>query len=295
MPKGRKYLVAARGPIYQWRMQSRLPLSVAVITLNEEVNLPRCLGSIRDLAAELVIVDSGSTDRTQEISRQMGALFIAQPWLGFTRQKNFALERCSQPWALCLDADEAVSPELAEAIRRAFASPPSVNGFELNRRTSYLGKWIWHAWYPEWCLRLVRREAARWAGADPHPSLSVTGATAKLSGDLLHYSYGDLQEHLERTLRYARTSADTMALAGRRCCWYHLVISPWFALGKRLILKQGFRDGWRGWIIAYSSFLAVFAKYAFLAEQQRLAQRRPQPPTDLPTGTSSASRPPGPA
>lgn len=274
-------------------MQSRLPLSIAVITLNEEVNLPRCLESVRDLAAEIVVVDSGSTDRTPEIARQAGALFVSQPWQGFTRQKNLALESCSQPWVLCLDADEAVSPELAEAIRRAFTPPPAVNSFKLNRRTCYLGEWIWHAWYPEWCLRLVRHDCARWIGADPHPSLSVAGTSAKLSGDLLHYSYTDLRGHLERTIRYARTSADSLSAADRRCRWYHLAISPWLALCKRLILKQGFRDGWRGWLIAYSSFLTVFAKYAFLAEKQRQAGRHPQLTPAPPAGEFSGRKPSG--
>lgn len=274
-------------------MQSRLPLSIAVITLNEEVNLPRCLESVRDLAAEIVVVDSGSTDRTPEIARQAGALFVSQPWQGFTRQKNLALESCSQPWVLCLDADEAVSPELAEAIRRAFPPPPAVNSFKLNRRTCYLGEYIWHAWYPEWCLRLVRRDTARWTGTDPHPHLSVAGDTARLKGDLLHYSYADLRGHLERTIRYAQTSADSLAAAGRRFRWYHLAISPWLALCKRLILKQGFRDGWRGWLIAYSAFLAVFAKYAFLAEKQRQTRRHQQLTTAPPAGESSGPKPSG--
>jgi glycosyltransferase involved in cell wall biosynthesis len=276
-------------------MQSRLPLSVAIITLNEEPNLPRCLESVRGLAAEIVVVDSGSTDRTPEIARQAGAVFVSQPWQGFTRQKSHAFERCTQPWVLGLDADEALSPELAAAVRRALTSEPAVNGFQFNRRTSYLGQWIWHAWYPEWCLRLARRDSARWASADPHPHLSVKGPTARLEGDLLHYSYGDVQDHLQRCIRYARTSADSLERAGRRCRWYHLAISPWLALSKRLIFKQGFRDGWRGWVIAYSAFLAVLAKYALLAEKQ--AQTRPDPPpaSSPPAGKSSGPNPSRPA
>ncbi|HSA09934.1 MAG TPA: glycosyltransferase family 2 protein [Candidatus Paceibacterota bacterium] len=275
--------------IYQWRMQSRLPLSVALITLNEEANLPRCLESIRPLAAEIVVVDSGSTDRTEEIARHADAVFVSQTWQGFTRQKNSVLERCTQPWVLCLDADEAVSPELATAIRQVLAGKTAANGFRLNRRTSYLGDWIWHAWYPEWCLRLVRRETARWTGADPHPHLLVTGDTEKLEGDLLHYSYANLQSHFERNIRYARTSADSLAQAGQRCRWYHLAISPWLALGKRLVLKQGFRDGWRGWVIAYSAFLGVLAKYAFLFEKQVQARHDRQV-----TRTPPANKSPGP-
>lgn len=249
-------------------MQGRLPLSVAIITMNEEANLPRCLESVRSLAAEIVVVDSGSTDRTAEIARQAGALFTVQDWPGFTRQKNRSIERCTQPWVLCLDADEAVSAELAEAIGRVLTEECRVDGFGVNRRTYYLGAWVWHAWYPEWCLRLVRRGAASWAGEDPHPHLAVRGEVGRLKGDLLHYSYKDLSDHFGRTIRYARTSAESMDRAGRRCRWYHLVVSPWLAFGKRLVLRQGFRDGRRGWIIAASAFFSVLAKYAFLFERQ---------------------------
>lgn len=263
-------------------MDPRLPLSVSLITLNEEANLPRCLDSVRNLAAEIVVVDSGSTDRTAEIARAAGAVFISQPWQGFGKQKNLSLERCTQPWVLCLDADEAVSPELATSIRRALRGKPAANGFQINRRTFFLGDWIWHAWYPEWRLRLVRRDTARWVGADPHPSLELTGDAEKLSGDLLHYSYANLREYFERTVRYARTSADNLERRGERCRWYHLVFSPWFALGKRLILRQGFRDGRRGWIIAYTTFFSVLAKYAMLLEKRFVAppdQRVPGKPT----------------
>jgi glycosyltransferase involved in cell wall biosynthesis len=270
----------------------RLPLSVAVITLNEEKHLPRCLASVRELASEIVVMDSGSTDRTAEIARNGGAVFVSQPWQGFNRQKNLSLDHCTQPWALCLDADEVVSPELADSIRQALVSHPAATGFFLNRRTRYLDDWIWHAWYPEWRLRLVRREAAHWVGADPHPSLETTGPTEKLTGDLLHYSYANLQDHFERTLRYARISADSLDRAGWRCRWYHLTISPWLALWKRLLLKRAFLDGRRGWIIAYTTFFGVLAKYAFLFEKQTRAGCSQELPPIAPPGESSKSHSP---
>jgi glycosyltransferase involved in cell wall biosynthesis len=249
-------------------MQSRLPLSVAIITLNEEEHLPRCLASVGELASEIVVVDSGSTDRTVEIARAAGARIITHPWQGFARQKALSMEHCTQPWVLCLDADEAVSPELAGSIRQILAGNPAATGFRVNRRTHYLGDWIWHAWYPEWLIRLVRREAARWTGADPHPSLETNGAAEKLTGDLLHYSYASLQAHFERTLRYARGSAEALNRSGKPCRWYHLVFSPWLAFLKKLILKSAWRDGWRGWIISVATFFGVFAKYAFRLEMQ---------------------------
>lgn len=257
-------------------MQSPLPLSVAVITLNEEARLPACLTSVRPLAAEIVIVDSGSTDGTERVAKAFGAKFQIEPWRGHVAQKNLAWAACSQPWVLGLDADEVVSAELAVSLRAVFAAAtPAVDGYWINRRTFYLGRWIRHAWYPEWHLRLARREKARWTGLDPHDRLEVDGPTARLKGDLLHYSYRDLQDHFQRTICYARTSARSLAQQGRRCRWYHLALSPWLALAKRLIVKQGFRDGFRGWIIAYATFFGVLAKYAFLLENQM--QEKPDP------------------
>ena len=249
---------------------SALPVSVSVVTLNEEANLPRLLASVRGLAREIVIVDSGSTDQTAALARESGARFEVIPWSGFTAQKNRALDLCTQPWVLFLDADEALSPELADALRGLFQNgrEPGGDGFFLNRRTWYLGAWIWHAWYPEWRLRLLRRGAGRWGGLDPHAKLEVAGLTARLDGDLLHYSFRDLQDHLERTIRYSRTMADSYAASGKAFRWYYLVLSPWVAVFKHLVLKQGWRDGWRGWLVSIIRGIDVFAKYAFLLEKK---------------------------
>lgn len=253
---------------YKALVDAPLPLSVAIITLNEEANLLRCLASVRGLAAEVVVIDSGSTDRTPELARESGAVFEFQKWPGHVAQKNVALRRCSQPWVLCLDADEAVSPELAASIRQVFAEgQPSQDGFWVNRRTFYLGDWIRHVWYPEWRLRLVRKEGAQWVGLDPHDRLEVAGPVARLSGDLLHYSYYDLQDSLQRAIKYARISADSYAQAGRSFHWYQLLFSPWVAFFRQLIIRQGWRDGWRGWLIAGATMIHVFAKYAFLLEK----------------------------
>jgi glycosyltransferase involved in cell wall biosynthesis len=250
-------------------VQDKLRLSVSIITLNEERNLPRCLASVRELASEIVIVDSGSTDRTKEIAGECGAKFYVQAWQGYVAQKNVSLRHCTQPWVLSLDADEELSPELATAIRQALGgTEPVVNGFWLNRRTHYLGRWIWHAWYPEWRLRLARRERAEWHGADVHEELTVTGMTGRLAGDLLHYPFRDFQEHLQSSIRYARLGADAYASAGRKFHWYHLLFSPWMTFFKHLVIKQGWRDGWRGWLISTAKMINVAAKYAFLLEKR---------------------------
>ena len=253
-------------------MSTRLPISVAIITLNEEENLPRCLESVSELASELVVIDSGSSDGTRSVAERFGAVFEVHPWQGHVAQKNIALNRCTRPWVLCLDADEAVSPELATAIRELFAKgEPSEHGFEVNRFNFYLGRWIRHAWYPEWRLRLVRRDQSRWGGLDPHDKLEVAGSTRRLSGHLLHYPFCSVRDHLESELKYARIMAESYARAGRGCRWYQAIFSPWFAFFKSLMLKNGWRDGWRGWVIAGAKWLNTFAKYAYLIERLRLS------------------------
>ena len=256
-------------------MSNRLPLSVAIITLNEEENLPRCLESVAPLAAEIVVIDSGSKDRTGEVARRFGAIFETHAWQGHVAQKNIALQKCNQPWVLCLDADEALSPELAASLRQLFSSgEPREAGYYVNRFNFYLGRWIRHAWYPEWRLRLVQRTAARWGGLDPHDKLEVAGATRRLNGHLLHYPFCSVRDHLESELKYARIMAESYAKSGRVWRWYRAVFSPWLAFFKTLMLKSGWRDGWRGWVIASAKWLNTFAKYAFWLESLRFSSNQ---------------------
>lgn len=251
-------------------MDQRLPISVAVVTLNEEQNLRRCLESVASLASQIVVLDSGSTDRTWEVARKFGAAFEYSEWNGFATQKNKLAALCTQPWVLFLDADEALSPELADSIRKLFANgQPPLGGYCVNRRTFYLGDWIWHAWYPEWLLRLIRKEQAHWTGLEPHAYLESKIPTGRLEGDLLHYSFCDLHDHLQRTIKYARIMATSYHAIGKRFSAAQLFISPWLAFFKHLVLRRGWRDGWRGWLISFSKWLDVFAKYAFLLELEQ--------------------------
>jgi glycosyltransferase involved in cell wall biosynthesis len=253
-----------------------LPISVAVITLNEEQNLARCLESVRGLASEIAVLDSGSVDQTGQIARDFGAIFETQPWPGYVAQKNAALRLCHQPWVLCLDADEALSPELARSIRQLFATgQPNENGFWMNRRTFYLGDWIHHAWSPEWKLRLVRREGAEWRGGDVHERLEVPGATRRIPGDLLHYPpFRDFHDHVTKAIKYARIAADSYVATGRRAHLYDLLLSPAAVCFKHLIVKQSWRDGWRGWLILIAKLVNVLAKYAFVLEAERTQREK---------------------
>ena len=248
-----------------------LPLSVAIITKNEADNLPRLLDSLKPLnAAEIVVVDSGSTDETVAIAKARGARVIETDWPGHVAQKNRALDACQQPWILSLDADEPISKELTESLKALYASGgPDKDGYEISRRTWYLGDWLRHTWYPEWRLRLVRKGKARWEGLDPHDRLELQGSIGRLSGDILHYSYRDLEDHFRRSIAYARIGAQSLAARGKPFRWHKVVLAPLVRFLRLLIVQQGWRDGWRGWIIAWSSMFSGFLKYAFLYEIER--------------------------
>ncbi len=254
---------------------STLPLSVAIITKNEAENLPRLLESLKPLQpAEIVVIDSGSTDKTVAIGRAHGARVIETDWPGHVAQKNRALDACEQPWILSLDADEPISPDLAESIRVLFTEAgPEKDGYEISRRTWYLGDWLRHTWYPEWRLRLIRKGAGRWAGDDPHDRLEINGSVGRLDGDIHHYSYRDIEDHFRRSISYAKVSAEALSARGKPFRWHKLVLAPLVRFFRLLIVQQGWRDGWRGWIIAWSSMFSGFLKYAFLYEIERSRHR----------------------
>lgn len=248
-----------------------LSLSVAIITKNEADNLPRLLASLEPLnPAEIIIVDSGSSDETVAIAKAHGARVIETDWPGHVAQKNRALEACEQPWVLSLDADEPISAELAQNIQTLFtASRANKDGYEISRLTWYLGDWLRYVWYPEWRLRLVRRDKAHWAGEDPHDRLEINGSVGRIKGDIHHYSYRDIDDHFRRSIDYARIGAQSLAARGKPFRWDKLVFSPMVRFIRLLIIRQGWRDGWRGWIIAWSSMFSGFLKYAFLYEIER--------------------------
>lgn len=247
-----------------------LGLSVSIITLDEEVNLKRCLESVAGLANEIIVVDSGSTDRTREVALEYGAQFSHNDWPGHVAQKNHAFSLCTQPWVLCLDADEALDEELSQEIIKLLQGAPECSGYAVNRLSWFMGDWIRHAWHPEWRLRLVRREAARWGGMDPHDHLLVEGRTEKLAGCLLHYSFRNLDHHMQKTVGYGRISGAELVKRGKRISIAKLIFSPFWRSFTVLVIKGGWRDGWRGLVVAYTSMLAGFAKYAYAMEAQRV-------------------------
>jgi len=257
-----------------------LPLSVAIITKDEAANLPRLLDSLLPLEpAEIVVVDSGSEDKTVAIAKSYGARVVETDWPGHVEQKNRALDACSQPWILSLDADEPISPELTRSLQQVLSQgDPDKDGYEVSRLTWYLGDWLRHVWYPEWRARLLRSGKGRWVGYNPHDRLEIDGAIGRLSGDIYHYSYIDVADHFHRSINYAHIGAKALAERGKPFRWHKLVLAPLARFFRLLIIRQGWRDGWRGWIIAWSSMFSGFLKYAFLYEIERNRQRLPPGP-----------------
>jgi glycosyltransferase involved in cell wall biosynthesis len=245
---------------------AKLPLSVVLISFNEEDNIGRTLESVSSIASEIIVVDSHSTDKTVEIAKQFGAKVYIEDWKGFTDQKNSALEKCTQSWVLSLDCDEVLNEELRQSIAGAVISG-LFNGYVLNRRSFYLGKFMRFSWQPDRKLRLVRASAnPRWDGGDLHESLHVDGQTGMLNGELEHYSYKDLQDHMSRVVKYARIGAENYKRKGHKKSFFKLVFNPPAAFIKKYFFKLGFLDGFRGLLVAFSSLFYVFLKYAFLWE-----------------------------
>jgi len=256
----------------------RRPLSLCVITRDEERNLARCLDSAA-FADDVVVLDSGSTDGTVELARARGARVFVEPFRGHVAQKNRAIELAKHAWVLSLDADEEVSPPLRAAIERALEGGAdgagAVAGYALARKTAYAGRFIEHGgWWPEWRVRLFDRSRARWAGEDPHDRIELEGVSARLDGALHHYAYRDLAHHVEKVNRYTTTMAAGLHARGVRFRAFDLVTHPPAHFLKMYVLRRGFLDGWRGLVLATIGAFYVFLKYAKLWELER-APRRP--------------------
>lgn len=245
-------------------------LTVAIIACDNAPTITRTLQSVAELAGTIIVVDSGSRDDTREIARRLGATVIDHAWQGHVRQKQFALEQCATPWVLSLDSDESVEPELARSIRDVVAAnDPDVHGAQLMRRVWFGGHELRHIWQPEWRVRLVRPQHAHWTGYDPHDRLDVSsGKTVKLDGILRHDAFADVNELMRKQIAHGLCAAQSYHDLNRRGTMAHLLISPPAAFLKQMVLKQAFRDGWRGWAGAVGAAISAAVKHARLLELQ---------------------------
>jgi glycosyltransferase involved in cell wall biosynthesis len=221
---------------------------------------------LQGVADEIVIVDSGSTDRTCCVAQDFGAKVIAKPFTNFGEQKNFAANQASNDWILSLDADECLSPELRDSLLSWKSGTPDCAAYRLNRRTNYLGKWIRHSgWYPDYHLRLYRRDAAKFQGSI-HEKVLAHGPAGQLKGDLLHYTVRSLDEHYSKLETYTTLAAEDLFSQGKhhwRPAMY--VAAPWTFL-TRFLFQLGFLDGYQGLLIAWTSCLYVWLKYRKLGQ-----------------------------
>ena len=255
---------------------SSVGLSALVIARNEEAGIARCLAAL-EFCGEIVLIDAESSDRTVEIARRVTDRVWVEPWRGYSGQKSFALEKCRGDWVLWVDADEVVSPELAQAIRAVVEGGgggptprrDAVVAYEVARRVHYLGAWIRHGgWGEDRVVRLFRRGAARFSDDQVHERLLVDGEVSRLPGVLEHYTYRDLGHHWDKVRALARLGAEQAHARGRRAGALDLVFRP-LARGLKLyVVKLGFLDGWRGWVIAGMSAAYVFLKYSMLKERE---------------------------
>jgi glycosyltransferase involved in cell wall biosynthesis len=245
----------------------RATLSVAIVTLNEEANLPRTLESVA-WADEIVVVDSGSTDATRAVAQSHGARFVIEPWRGFAAQKNFALSLCASEWVLSLDADEAVSPELAASIQKAMVTPPSHAAYALPRRNFFLSRWIRHGgYYPDPKLRLFPRGQGTFQETPVHETAIFSGNVETLHGDLLHDAYPTLASYLDHMERYSTFGASIAILRGRTgrnllSFLNGVLLNPVATFFYNYILRAGFLDGREGLLLHLYHSAYVSWKYA---------------------------------
>jgi glycosyltransferase involved in cell wall biosynthesis len=254
-------------------------LSATVLTLNEERNIERCLASL-SWADEIVVVDAGSQDRTLELARRYTDRIITHAWSGFLAQRSYAFEHCNGQWILFMDADEWVPAELAEEIRKTIAVEPVESAFWISRKNWFLDRWIHYSWSPDHVLRLFRRDAAELEGYEPHVHLKLKpGHTSGTLGHhFLHDAYQSVSDLLVKVNRYSTLFANSDATDPLYSPW-KLFLSPVVSIFKTYVLKQGFRDGVHGLIIASASAHYHFLKYAKKWEKLRRRARKlaPQP------------------
>ena len=242
---------------------------MTIITKNEAEDIGDALDSV-GWADERIVVDSCSTDGTAAAATRHGARVVSREWPGYVDQKNYAASLAKNDWILSLDADERVTPALAQEIQETLASEPARRGFEMPRVTFHLGRWIRTTdWYPDYQLRLYDRRAAEWTGRFVHEGVTVKGAVGRLRHELQHYAYRDVAEHNDTIDHYTTLAARQMFEQGRRATTLDVVLQPAFAFFRNFILKRGFLDGSVGLTISRMNADYVRLKFEKLRELER--------------------------
>jgi glycosyltransferase involved in cell wall biosynthesis len=248
-----------------------IKLSVVIITYNEEKNIERCLKSVQKVADEIVIVDSFSSDHTVEICKKHYAKIYERKWQGYSHTKNFGNQMAANDIILSIDADEALSPELEASILEMKAT--SLGGiYSFNRKTNYCGQWIHYCgWYPDVKIRIFDRNISKWEGEYVHEELVFSNSVRvkHLKGDLLHYSFNTLADHLQRVNKYSDLAAQELLDRHKGSLIFKMIFSPVSKFFKSYVLKKGFLDGFYGFCICIISAFDVLIRYAKVIQIRR--------------------------
>jgi glycosyltransferase involved in cell wall biosynthesis len=239
-----------------------MKISAAIITFNEERNIARVLESLR-CCDEILVLDSGSNDRTVEIANKLGARVVEASWHGYAAQKNIAANLASHDWVLSLDADESLSEALEAEIWQIKKTGPKFDGYTMPRLAQYLGRWILHSgWYPDRKIRLFDRCKARWVGEFVHESVKVNGTVGHLQSNLLHFTCSSISEHLRTMDRYTTLAAQEIVTRKGSVSLARVLCDPTWTFFQTYLLKRGFLDGFEGLAIAYMAAFYNFSKYS---------------------------------
>jgi glycosyltransferase involved in cell wall biosynthesis len=247
----------------------KLPVSLVVITLNEEKNIERCLRSV-NWASDILVVDSGSQDRTVELAKTLGARVVVEAFRGFREQKAFATNLAKHDWVLSLDADEALSPELSLRLQGLFQSKDeSLDGIETPRLSYHLGRWVRHGgWYPDWQLRFFSKSRCEWVGGHVHERVKGTNIL-RVQEPLHHYVFNDLSDQVDTNNDYSSRGARDLFDKGKTFSLFKLLTKPTSKFLETYVWKRGFLDGLAGFIIAVGAAYSVFLKFSKLWELEK--------------------------
>jgi glycosyltransferase involved in cell wall biosynthesis len=257
---------------------TKLPISVCMISGAEAGRIGRALASVRDWTAEIVVVlNENVADGTAELAGGFGGKVYREPWKGFVRQKNSAAAKATQKWLLNLDADEEVSPALRRDIEQALANPGPHVAFTVPRCTFYCGRWIRHGdWYPDRGIRIWQKEKGEWGGIDPHAKLEARGPVGRLRGDLLHYSFDNIDHQISKIIPYSNDFVNHRLKVGGGASVWDLSLRPAWRFFRAYLIKRGFLDGWQGYYIAWVNAFATATRYAKVRESLQ-AQSKTSP------------------
>jgi glycosyltransferase involved in cell wall biosynthesis len=237
-------------------------ISACIISYNEEEKIEECLQSLGGVVDEIVLVDSFSTDRTIEIAQRFTDRIIRQEFLGYIEQKNFASSRAENDWILNLDCDERLTPELARSIRELRDGDDHHTAYRMARKTFYVYRWLNHCWYPEYRTRLYNRRFCSHQGTNPHDRVHVDeGTVGRLQGDLLHYSFDSVGDHIKTLDRFTEIAARKLVERKKRVTVFTPFTHGTWTFFKLYILRFGFLDGFAGLVVSILSFMHVFSKY----------------------------------